>query len=578
MADVQELNINNSTYNIKAKSVVDTNSGSVKMWTGTKAQYEALVTAGTIDNDTLYNVTDDTQDPTKVRCRSIGEIVSSTIPIVDSGLHLLDGALINGSGIYSAFVDYIGDIYDTADKYSNVMTAGTLSDSNGVISGFSQSNYGVIPAFNPSNNTWEMQWKFTTPSTFAAGTLFYSGVGLIIQPNSSGKINFYITSQDSSSDYDIAGTSTSTGANLSTNTTYWLKLEFTGSAYIAYISTDGETFTEYDRFTSSLYKKSSTTSHIGLSSTSSAYSWGGSIDLNECYINVNGSRWWTGRQSIGFTDESVWQSSVTTYGVCGKFVYDSINNTVRLPKITGILEGTTDLTALGDLVQAGLPNITGYTSYVFSSSDVENGALSNTSNAISYGVAVATANTSKGRSLSLDASLSNSIYGNSSTVQPQTIKVLYYIVIATTTKTEIEVDIDEIATDLNGKADVDLTNITNTGYIKMADASMPSNTLESLTLGASGTIYTAPADGYVVFQCKTSDTAIAAISLRAQISSSDSSATILQRAYSYGSSSAYPCIYLPVRKGQAFQATYTSNTTSYIFRFVYAVGSESEAS
>jgi hypothetical protein len=36
----------------------------------------------------------------------------------------------------------------------------------------------------------------------------------------------------------------------------------------------------------------------------------------------------------------------------------------------------------------------------------------------------------------------------------------YYIVITTSTKTDIQVDIDEIATDLNGKADVDLSNCT----------------------------------------------------------------------------------------------------------------------
>ena len=59
------------------------------------------------------------------------------------------------------------------------------------------------------------------------------------------------------------------------------------------------------------------------------------------------------------TTESAWQSSVSTYGSCGKFVYDSTNNTVRLPKVSDILQGTTDLSALGDLVEAGLPNIIG---------------------------------------------------------------------------------------------------------------------------------------------------------------------------------------------------------------------------
>jgi hypothetical protein len=57
MSDVQELSVNNSTYDIKAKSVVDTNSGKVKMWTGTKAQYDAITTK---DATTLYNIVDDT--------------------------------------------------------------------------------------------------------------------------------------------------------------------------------------------------------------------------------------------------------------------------------------------------------------------------------------------------------------------------------------------------------------------------------------------------------------------------------------------------------------------------------------
>lgn len=57
MADVKELNINNTTYDIKAKSIVDQNSGSVKIWTGTKVEYDAIVTK---DTNTLYNITDDT--------------------------------------------------------------------------------------------------------------------------------------------------------------------------------------------------------------------------------------------------------------------------------------------------------------------------------------------------------------------------------------------------------------------------------------------------------------------------------------------------------------------------------------
>ena len=150
-----------------------------------------------------------------------------------------------------------------------------------------------------------------------------------------------------------------------------------------------------------------------------------------------------------FVSESDWQTAVTTYGVCGKFVYDSTNNTVRLPKVTGIIEGTTDVTALGDLVEAGLPNITG------TFSDSRSGAVGTHtgcfSNSYNSGTSAVYDGGISGHMLDFNASLSNAIYGNSPTVQPQTIKAFYYIVIATSTKTDIEVDIDEIATDLNSK-------------------------------------------------------------------------------------------------------------------------------
>ena len=280
MADVKELNINNTTYDIKAKTVVDQNGGSLKYWTGTKAQYDAIVTK---DSSTMYYLTDthaiylgDTLI-VNLANRNIGEMIPSAIPLTDAGLHLLDGSLIQGNGIYSAFVTYIS---------------------------------GLVATYP---------------------------------------------------------------------------------------------------------------------------------DL--------------------FITEAEWQQSVTDYGVCGKFVYDSVANTVRLPKITGILEGTTDVTAIGDLVEAGLPNITGNISWV---TGVEGLAVSGvfSGNLHSYKTGHSSGNSTAGGTITFNASRSSSIYGNSSTVQPQTIKCYYYIVIATSTKTDIQVDIDEVVTDLNGKADVDLSNCT----------------------------------------------------------------------------------------------------------------------
>lgn len=153
-----------------------------------------------------------------------------------------------------------------------------------------------------------------------------------------------------------------------------------------------------------------------------------------------------------FVTESAWQTSVSTYGVCGKFVYDSTNNTVRLPKITGIVEGTTDMTALGDLVEAGLPNFTGtfdiqnYTNDspiiqephgAVTREQIEPGGIWGTV----YAVNKDNQNTwisqisAKATRATIDPSVVEPIYGNSNTVQPQTIKILFYICITANIRT-----------------------------------------------------------------------------------------------------------------------------------------------
>ena len=60
-----------------------------------------------------------------------------------------------------------------------------------------------------------------------------------------------------------------------------------------------------------------------------------------------------------FTTEEIWQASDAAYNACGKFVLDTSNQTIRLPEVQGFVEGTLDEAAIGELVEAGLPNITG---------------------------------------------------------------------------------------------------------------------------------------------------------------------------------------------------------------------------
>lgn len=165
-----------------------------------------------------------------------------------------------------------------------------------------------------------------------------------------------------------------------------------------------------------------------------------------------------------FVTQADFDASVSAYGSCGKFVVSSSG--VRLPKVSDILQGTTDVTAVGDLVEAGLPNITG--KFIGGNA---NGTISGAFKLDGNSVGSQEGSKYHESQMSFDASSSSPVYGNSTTVQPQTIKALLYICVATSVKTQIQVDIDNIATDLNSKADKDLSNVTKPYVVEMGDNS-----------------------------------------------------------------------------------------------------------
>lgn len=162
-----------------------------------------------------------------------------------------------------------------------------------------------------------------------------------------------------------------------------------------------------------------------------------------------------------WTDEATWQASVTNTGSCGKFVYDSVNNTLRLPKYDArYLKSTLSASDLGDLVNAQAPNITGDTGAGFcvaGGSGVSSGALSTKSE---YIYQPSTGGGSS-QSIQLNASDSNPIYSDSATtIDTDAVKVYYYIVLGTVSKTQIQIDIDNVMADLALKAEKDFSNVT----------------------------------------------------------------------------------------------------------------------
>lgn len=120
----------------------------------------------------------------------------------------------------------------------------------------------------------------------------------------------------------------------------------------------------------------------------------------------------------------------------------------------------------------------------------------------------------------------------------------------------------------DAKVDLDLTNVNNVGYIKMAGAGMPSNTVIPLTLGASGTTYNAPTDGYFVVS-KNSNAS-------GQYLYMDNGGL---RCINYSSTSNTGLIcYLPVMKQGSVTITYNAGGSVNYFHFVPLIGSESEVS
>lgn len=197
-----------------------------------------------------------------------------------------------------------------------------------------------------------------------------------------------------------------------------------------------------------------------------------------------------------FTTESAWQTAVTTYGVCGKFVYDSVNNTVRLPKYSDkIWSGGGIANSKGNGIALGLTDGTN-----------NGGAFLATSQSIvltnNYGDDVGTAyggttyNTNKTIGVTTDATKSG-IITDLSTITTA-LDGYWYIVLATSTKTDIEVDIDEVMTDLNSKADIaDVwTPSTSTQAQKEMIVSWGAPDYSSL-ISIATLPYTAPSDGYI---------------------------------------------------------------------------------
>ena len=129
---------------------------------------------------------------------------------------------------------------------------------------------------------------------------------------------------------------------------------------------------------------------------------------------------------------------------------------------------------------------------------------------------------------------------------------------------------------LNNVANTDLSNVTDTGKKVISNMAMPSGRYTDLTLGASGSIYTAPADGYFIIQLFVNALVYHWVNLDYVVNGTN---IFIGNWWGIVANNTFGIPIIPIKKGMGLRISYGSDITGApVFRFMYAVGSESEVS
>ena len=160
----------------------------------------------------------------------------------------------------------------------------------GVASGITNANYLYIPETFTigASDSFEIVASFTHKTQSSVGYIIGAStdatLGIIVNSNNTLKVN----AGNGSSWYgDIFGTTV-----LTNGVKYWVKLVRDTSGWYLYISTDGK---EYILENSNTWTGAPKSSNIYVGNVYGGKPFlGGSIDLSQSYININGERWWSG--------------------------------------------------------------------------------------------------------------------------------------------------------------------------------------------------------------------------------------------------------------------------------------------
>lgn len=184
-------------------------------------------------------------------------------------------------------------------KFPNVTIIGTPIINNGQISNFSATSYLKFPFLvDFRNQPFEINMAFTTGANVVSQeNIFDSDFGLAFAVRNS---RFVIAISTNGTSWDLGeGVGTLT---VQPNTTYYIRLSWSGSQYILYYSFDGVSFTPdiTKAGTAQPYPKQIYIG-VGENFASVVNHFSGTINLNNANVKVNGEIFWTGMDDAGIS-------------------------------------------------------------------------------------------------------------------------------------------------------------------------------------------------------------------------------------------------------------------------------------
>ena len=199
------------------------------------------------------------------------------------------------------------EVIHTSGTWKENFTRLEQSDSghvyDGIASGFGNTQFLYFPQNLPlkSCTSFEMVAKVKYVSNGAIQAIFtennvgYEGK---MSFSASGTVRLTLDTNhaDSYGICNISGTTTLTDGEI-----YWVKAEWTGSAYNIYLSTDGETWNLEGTKTTTTKPNYTMQWNIGSRNKSSYYVFPSEIYLKDCYININGERFWDYSKGVKFS-------------------------------------------------------------------------------------------------------------------------------------------------------------------------------------------------------------------------------------------------------------------------------------